>query len=150
MIHLDNREHGAMIMRHINSDFTEVTMKVISRTENGVLQGGVVYENWTGKGGSLLVHIAGFSKRWIDRDMLFVMFDYPFRQLDCKQAFCQVAAKNTEVLEFNKHFGWEEVIKLEGVFPDDDMVLMRMYRDKCRFLNVKPREVRPRRTQDNG
>jgi RimJ/RimL family protein N-acetyltransferase len=150
MIHVNNYDHGQMIMKAINSDFTEVTMQVISRSENGVLYGGVVYENYTGPKGSCLVHIAGFNKRWINRDMLYIMFDFPFRQLDCRQAFCQVAGKNTETLAFNKSFGWEEVITLEDVFPDDDMILMRMRRDNCRYLDVKPRTVQSRRTENNG
>lgn len=150
MIHVCNDDHGRQIMAAIDSQYASVTMKVISRSENGVLQGGVVYENWTGAGGSCLVHIAGFSKRWIDRDMLYIMFDYPFRQLDCTQAFAQVAAKNEEVLAFNKKIGWEEVIRLEDVFPDDDMILMRMKRSACRYLDIKPKTVQSRRIAQNG
>lgn len=148
MIHTNNYEHGHRIMKSINSQFTEVTMQVISRSENGVLLGGAVYENWTGAGGSVLAHISGFAQNWINRDMLFVMFDYPFVQLDCKQAFGQVAAKNTHSIEFNKKMGWEEVIRLEGVFPDDDMILMRLRRENCRFLGIKPRSIKPRVTND--
>ena len=141
MIHTGNEDHGWQIMRAIDSQFSAVTMKVISRSENGELMGGVVYENWTGPNGSCLVHIAGFNKRWIDRDMLYIMFDFPFRQLDCYQAFCQVAGKNTETLAFNKKIGWQEIIRLEHVFPDDDMILMRLKGDDCRYLNVKPKHI---------
>lgn len=150
MIHVNNEDHGQQIMRHIGSDFAPQVMQVISRSKDGVLQGGVVYENYTGPGGSCLVHIAGFNKRWIDRDMLYIMFDYPFKQLDCKQAFCQVAGKKQNVLEFNKTFGWEVLHVLEAVFPDDDMILMRMKRDQCRYLDLKPRHVKSRRTETDG
>lgn len=151
MIHVGNEDHGQQIMKSAGGgNFTKSNMEVISRSENGVLYGGVIYENYTGKGGSILTHIAGFNPRWINRDMLFIMFDYPFRQLDCTQAFGQVAAKNEEVRRFNKSIGWEEHFVLEGVFPDDDMILLRMKRDTCRFLNVKPRTIRPRRALDDG
>ena len=146
MIHTGNSDHGVVIMRSIKSDFTPVTMEVISRTEKGILLGGVIYENWTGPGGSCLVHIAGFTKNWINRDMLWIMFDFPFRQLDCKLAFAQVAAKNTIARAFCESIGWEELHTLEGVFPDDDMVLLRMKRDTCRYLKLKPRTISPRRT----
>jgi RimJ/RimL family protein N-acetyltransferase len=145
MIHFNNEDHGRQIMSSINSTFTPVTMQVISRSEGGVLLGGVVYENYTGPGGSILAHISGFAPNWINRDILFVMFDYPFRQLDCKQAFGQVAAKNTHSIEFNTKLGWETVITLEGVFPDDDMVLMRYRREACRFLSIKPRTLKANR-----
>lgn len=144
MIHTDNHDHGHQIMRAIDSVFTPVTMEVISRSEGGVLLGGVVYENWTGAGGSCLAHIAGFAPNWINRDFLFVMFDYPFVQLDCNQVFGQVHSKNQHSIDFNKKLGWEEVITLEGVFPDGDMILMRYRRENCRFLGIKPRSIKPR------
>lgn len=150
MIHVGNKEHGRRIMQSIQSDFANVTMEVISRSENGILYGGVIYENYTGKGGSVLVHIGAFRDNWINRDMLYVMFDYPFRQLDCKQAFCQVAGKNVHARKFCKSFGWEELVTLEAVFPDDDMILMRMKRDQCRFLDIKPRTIKSRRVSENG
>ncbi len=143
MIHFNEVGHGERIMQAINSTFTPVTMQVISRTsDEGELLGGVVYENYTGRGGSVLAHIAGFTPSWINRDVLYVMFDYPFVQLDCTQVFGQVAAKNTHTLTFSKKLGWEEVITLEGVFPDDDMVLLRYRRKGCRFLGVKPRTIK--------
>lgn len=129
-------------MEGAGSKFTPVTMQVISRTVNGELRGGVVYENWTGEGGSVLVHIASTDKRWINRDMLWVMFDYPFNQLKVTQAFAQVAAKNEDCLKFSKSVGWSEVIRLDAVFPDDDMILLRLRREECRFLDLKPRNIR--------
>lgn len=148
MIHVNNIEHGERIMKAAGSDYSDRLMQVISRSENGVLMGGVVYENYTGAGGSCLVHIAGFEPNWINRDLLWIMFDYPFRQLDCRQAFAQVASKNTKALEFCKSIGWEILHILEAVFPDGDMVLLRMKREQCRFLGIKPRSVTPRGNQN--
>lgn len=142
MIHFDNEDHGHQVMGAIGSSFTPVTMKVISRSENGIFRGGVVYENWTGKGGSVVIHIGSTDKHWINRDMLWVMFDYPFNQLEVNQAFAQVASKNEECLRFSKSVGWKEVIRLDAVFPDDDMILLRLRREECRFLNLKPRQLR--------
>lgn len=150
MIHSGNEEHGQMVMQAMDSMFSPVTMQVISRSEGGKFMGGIVYENYTGKGGSILVHISSTSKHWINRDMLFVMFDYPFKQLDCTQAFAQVKASNADCLAFCQSIGWKEVITLEGVFPDDDMVLLRLRRDDCRFLNLKPRTIRPNKGDHNG
>lgn len=150
MIHLGNADHGDLLMRRIGSRYSKVTMEVISRSEDGVLYGGVVYENYTGKGGSILVHTAGFTKHWINKDMLWIMFDYPFRQLDCKQAFAQVPGNNTDCIKFSKAVGWEEVIRLPAVYPDDDMILFRLYRDRCRFMNLKPSSIKPCKGLQNG
>ena len=142
MIHFSNKDHGEQIMRIAGGLFTPVTMEVISRSENGVLRGGVIYEKYTGKGGSVIVHVGSKDPKWIDRDMLWVMFHYPFVQLDVTQAFAQIAAKNTHALEFSRSVGWTEIIRLEAVYPDDDMVLLRLRREECRFLGLKPRNLR--------
>lgn len=136
-------------MRSIDSQFSPVTMEVISRVENGELLGGVIYENYTGPGGSIEAHIASLAPRWLNRDFLFIMFDYPFRQLDCKQAFVRVAANNEKSLHWCHSLGFKEYVRIEDVFPDGDMILLRMKREECRFLDIKPRTVFSRRT-NNG
>lgn len=150
MIHFSNADHGDQIMRMAGARFSSVNMEVISRTENGVLRGGVVYENYTGEGGSLLVHIGGKDKKWINRDMLWVMFDYPFNQLKVNRAFAQVAGKNKEAYDFCMSIGWKELHRLEAVFPDDDMILLQLRREDCRFLKLKPRTLRSNKGSQNG
>ncbi|QIG66918.1 N-acyltransferase protein [Rhizobium phage RHph_TM3_14A] len=147
-IYHGHQAHGKAVMSSIQSAFSPVTMQVISREENGELYGGVIYENYTGAGGSLLAHVAGFRKNWLNRDMLYIMFDYPFKQLGCRAVFLQVASNNEASLRFAKSLGFKEYVVLEDVFPDADMILLKMKREECRFLNVKPRTVFSRRTDD--
>lgn len=141
MIHINNKEHGKAIALTSKSLYSPVTMQVISRSEKGVLYGGSIFENFTGKGGSIAMHAAGFNKMWVNRDLLFATFDYPFNQLECTRVFGQVPAKNADALHFNYNLGFKHVIRLEGVFPDGDMVLMQMLREDCRFLSIKPRSI---------
>jgi len=141
VICIGNVEHGQRIMAETSAHFSSVTMQVISRTKDTILQGGVVFENWTGEGGTCLAHVAGFNPHWLDRDFMFIMFDYPFKQLDCRSVFVQVASKNDKSLHFTKSIGFVECARIEDVFPDDDMILLRLKRDDCRFLNIKPRSV---------
>lgn len=150
MIHTNNLEHGERLMHAINSDFSEVTMQVISRSENGILYGGVVFENYTGRGGSIEAHIAAMVPNWINRDFLWIMFDYPFKQLACRKAFVRIAAKNKHTIDFCTSMGFENVAVIGGVFPDDDMVILSLDRDGCRFLNLKPRHLKSRRTEEHG
>lgn len=135
-------------MELIDSQFSPVTMQVISRVEEDELICGVVYENWTGAGGSIEAHIASFGPRWLNRDFLYIMFDYPFNQLECKQAFVRVKAKNEKSIHWCHSLGFKDYVTIEDVFPDDDMILMRMKREECRFLNIKPRTVKSRRIED--
>lgn len=148
MIVVGSKAHGSRIMEDINSKFSSEVMEVISREEDGELYGGIVYENYTGPGGSIEAHVSSFHPRWLNRDLLYIIFDYPFKQLDCKLAFIRVKAKNTKSLHWVRSLGFKDYITIEDVFPDDDMVVLRMKRDECRFLNVKPGSVISRRIEN--
>lgn len=150
MIHVGNKQHGKMIMKSIQSEFTPVTMKVISREEQEELYGGVIYENWTGAGGSVIAHVAGFKPNWMNRDMLYIIFDYPFKQLEVNQVFTQIASKNEKSIKFCEALGFKRIITLEGVYPDDDVILFNLKKADCRFLNVKPKTVMSRRVSTDG
>lgn len=150
MIFTDNLEHGERIMRSFNAQYAEVTMEVISRAEQGVLYGGVVYENYTGKGGSCLVHVAGFVPNWLNRDLLYIIFDYPYKQLECNRTFAQIKASNTASLEFCLSLGYEKITTLEGVYSDDDMILLQLRKADCRYLDIKPRHVRSNKEVSHG
>lgn len=148
MIYIDNVIHGKQVMESIDSIFSDVTMQVISREENSELYAAVVYENYTGEGGSIEAHIGTFTKRWLNRDFLYIVFDYPFNQLKCNQAFVKVKAKNEKSLNWCRSLGFKDLITIEDVFPDDDMVVLRMKREECRYLDIKPHKVKSKRTTD--
>jgi RimJ/RimL family protein N-acetyltransferase len=98
------------------------------------LLGGVIYKDYTGPGGSITAHTAGFNKRWVNEEMLWVCFDYPFNQLKVKKMWGQVPASNQKALKFNKSLGFEVEQVIKDVYPDGDMNLMSMYREQCRYL----------------
>lgn len=148
MIYIGNIEHGDKVMESIDSLFSQISMQVISREENDTLLAAVVYENYTGEGGSIEAHIGSFGPRWLNRDFLYIIFDYPFNQLKCKQAFVRVKSKNEKSLNWCRSLGFKDYVTIEDVFPDDDMILLRMKRDECRYLNIKPRTIKSKRTTD--
>lgn len=138
-IRFNDMDDGREICEAAGSCFNPLADVSIARlTPEGKLMGGVVYNGYTGKGGSIGLHYAGFHPRWFSRDMLFVCFDYPFNQLGVKKIFGQVPASNAQAIKVNLHMGFvpEKVIK--DVYPDGDMLLVAMYREQCRFLNLVP------------
>lgn len=114
----------------------------ISRTIDGELAGGVTYAGYTGA--SIHMHMAGFRPDWGDRDMLWVCFDYPFNQLGCKKVFAQVPETNTKALEIDQRLGFKIVAKIEDVFPDGACYVLALAREDCRWLKLKPRNIRSR------
>lgn len=113
----------------------------ISRVRDGLLLGGVVYYHNTGE--SIAVHVAAFEENWLNRDLLWVMFDYPFNQLGVKRIFAEISEDNTQALKFNENLGFYTVATIEGVFPNNvACVVRRIDREGCRFLKIKPRTIR--------
>jgi RimJ/RimL family protein N-acetyltransferase len=109
----------------------------IARYERGKLYGGVLYTNYTGRGGSIQIHVASFLPRWVNRSILWVTFDYPFNQLGVKKVFGQVPADNEKALKFDLNLGFKVEGQIKDVYPSGDMLLLSMYRDECRFLTMK-------------
>jgi hypothetical protein len=107
------------------------------------LMGGVVFTQSTGPGGSAIIHSAGFHPNWVNRTMLWLTFDYPFNQIGVEKLFGQVPANNAEALKFNENLGFTVEHVIKGVYPEEDMLLMSIVRDKCRFLKMRIPKLMP-------
>lgn len=133
-------EHGGLIgkaCRVIPNPRCDI---VISRmSPEGKLLGGVIYQSFTGT--SIQVHVAGFSPNWLSKDLLWVVFDYPFSQLKVGTVFSQIRESNKVALEFNLKIGFKEVCRIDGVFPEGQCVITSITRDTCRWLNIKPKSL---------
>lgn len=142
MIRFNDILDGQMIAKASEAMYNPRTDMVIARLdEDGEIMGGVLYQDYTGVGGSMTMHVAGFAPNWVNRDMLWVSFHYPFDQLQLTRVYGRVKSTNEHALEFDKKLGFTEVYREEGVFPDADLVVLRMKKDECRHLRVKPRNV---------
>lgn len=142
MIQMNNPEHGYAIAEAAGVIFNPEADVIISRLSNEELVGGVLYNGYTRA--SINMHVAAFSPRWGSRDMLWVCFDYPFNQLGCKKVFGQVPSKNEHALEFNLKLGFKIETLIPDVFPEDDLLVVSMVREDCRWLNIKPRTLFPK------
>lgn len=81
------------------------------------------------------MHIASDgSRRWMTREFLFHSFAYPFIQLKLRRVTGLVPAKNKDALRFDHHLGFEVEGVCRHALPDDDIVVMGLLRDSCRYL----------------
>lgn len=104
--------------------------------------GGVVFHNWTGRGGSVTMHDAGVEDtNWATRDFLWSVFDYAFNQLGCEVVVGPVPSTKTRALDVNRRLGFRQEAVVRGVFPDGDLVLMTMRRADCRWLRYRPKGI---------
>jgi RimJ/RimL family protein N-acetyltransferase len=139
-IRFNDRSDGEAIAKLAGTDYNPNVNVSFCRVRDGVRLGGVVFSGYTHE--SIGIHSGAWAPRWINRDMLFVTFDYPFNQLGVKRLFGQVPETNHHALEFNFKLGFRVVARIEGVFPDNvACIVMRMDREDCRMLSVKPRNM---------
>jgi RimJ/RimL family protein N-acetyltransferase len=112
----------------------------ICRLRDDVRLGGVMFSNYTTE--SIAIHSGSWTEHWINRDMLFATFDYPFKQLKVNRIFGYVPENNLHAIQFNKNVGFTHVATIPGMFEHGvACYLMKLEREDCRFLNVKPRGI---------
>ncbi|HEY5970705.1 MAG TPA: GNAT family protein [Pseudoxanthomonas sp.] len=134
-------EHGDAIALAAGTFFVPKIDISIGRERDGTLLGGVVFNNFTDE--SIEIHSAAFNDHWVNRDLIFVTFDYPFNQLGVKRLFGRVAEHNLRAIRFNTKLGFKPVARIEGVYRHGiACIVMRMDREDCRFLGVKPRSIK--------
>jgi len=124
------KEHGVEIVR--SEDF-----QALGRVNKELALLGVVgYNGFCGN--TCMMHVAGVGN-WINRELLYAAFDYPFRQLGVAQVFAPVAATNARALKLDKHLGFVEHSRFPDAWADGvDLVLLTMRKTDCKWL--KPLE----------
>lgn len=142
MIEFSNPEHGERIAASAGVLFNPRYDVVVARTERGDLYGGTVFKDYTGV--SVAGHMAGFNPRWINKDLLWVTFDYAFNQLKVATLFGPIKETNSKALELDLKLGFSPTARIKDVFPCGDMILLSMKRDQCRWLDMP----RPKRFEE--
>ena len=132
MVIVGSLAQARTIAKEAGTHFNPECDVAIVRVEEGELLGGVIFTGYTGA--SIRAHIAGLKPRWIDRDMLWMMFHYPFDQLAVRKIFGHVHSTNRKALDFNTKLGFKIEVQIDGVYRDADLVVMSMRREECRWL----------------
>jgi len=141
-IRFNNRDDGFAIAEVAGTAFNPFRDVSICRVKDDVPYGGVIFCNYTEE--SIAMHSGGFRSNWTNRDILFVMFDYPFNQLKVNRIFGYVPEDNEHAIHINENLGFVHVVRIEGLFKNNTAcLLMKMERTACRFLGIRPRTIRP-------
>lgn len=141
MIVFNNVGDGFEIAKAIPRCYNPAVDVVISRhdDESGKLLGGVIYDGYTRN--CIFIHQAGFSKRWLTGDMLWIAFDYPFNSLKVGKLAGTIPSSKPELLAFNLKLGFKEECRIKDAYPNGDMIVLTMTRDECRWLRLKPKTL---------
>lgn len=104
----------------------------------GVLVAVVVYDGFSRCDCNMHLASDG-SGKWMNKAILAASFAYPFIQLRLNRVTGLVPAKNDEALKLNEHLGFVREGLCLKALPDDDMVVMGLLRENCRWV---PKESR--------
>ena len=100
---------------------------------DGKIIAGVVIDNYK-KNASCSIHCAGDGGKWLNRKFLFVVFDYVFRQLQCKVVVNQVDSSNDKSIRFTSHLGFKESFRINGACENGDLIIFTLRREDCRWI----------------
>lgn len=88
-------------------------------------------------GASVLGHLAGVGRKWMNREFLWYCFHYPFEQLKVNKILGLVTSDNLEAQRLDKHLGFTLEATLKDCAPKGDLLVYSMTRDQCRWLSLK-------------
>lgn len=108
----------------------------IGWAKNGELVAGVAYANWNGV--NVECHIASDgSRKWLTREYLWTIFDYPFNQLGVNRITVCVGEGNRDSTRFVEHLGFILEARLKGAHPTGDLLIFRLLRQDCRWIRMR-------------
>ena len=105
--------------------------------------GGFVIGQYLGAGASALMHVAGEGKRWCTRELLWLVFDYGFNQLDCCKLMGQVRSDNHYALAMYLRAGGRIEAVIRDAYKGAHMLILTTTRETCPWLDYTPRVWRP-------
>lgn len=111
----------------------DATARAIGLVQDGELRAVVVYDRFSEV--DCCMHIASDgTRRWMSREYLVKVFAYPFVQLGLRRVTGLVAAKNADAMRFDLNIGFKIEGRMRQAMPDDDLMVLGMLREECRFL----------------
>jgi RimJ/RimL family protein N-acetyltransferase len=140
MIVFNDLRDAGEICRLAPTTFHPGVDQCVSRRDRwGAFIGGAILTDYTGAGGSVCMHAASVTPRWLCRDLLWVVFDYAFTQLGVARVFVQVSSKNQRSLTFTSKLGFKHATVIPGVFLDADLHVKCLEAAECRWTRLAPR-----------
>lgn len=130
-----NQEYmGAWLSNKLGEKLPENTT-CIGLEKDGNLVAVVGYCGFRAK--SCVIHVAAIDHNWINKDLLWASFDYPFNKLGVSVILATVSSNNEDSLKLSRHLGFVDKAYIEDAHDDGDLVILAMRREQCRWLDIK-------------
>ena len=107
----------------------------IGQEKDGNLVAVIAFCNFVNN--SCAMHIGTVGENWMDRNLLWACFDYPFIKLEKKVILATMEASNDEAIKLNRHLGFQDKALIEDAHENGDLLLMAMRKEDCKWLNLQ-------------
>jgi RimJ/RimL family protein N-acetyltransferase len=104
----------------------------IGQEKDGNLIAVLGYNNLTPN--SCQIHVASTDVYWLNKDLLFAIFDYPFNKLKVKVILAPICKGNVKSLNLCRKLGFEQVADIPYGHPEGDLIVVAMKRNQCKWL----------------
>jgi hypothetical protein len=135
-IRIDEPGAGAWIMERAHGYFRDGWDHSFSSHRDGRILGGFALVGYFGA--SMTMHMAAEDPRWFSRDLAWLAFHYPFRQLKCRKLLAPVKSTDYTTIAMNLRAGWTIEAVLKDTLPDGHMLILGMTEDACHWLDHQP------------
>lgn len=97
---------------------------------------GIWFENYNGA--NMMMHVAAVpASSWMNKEILWYTFYYPFIECGCKRVTGLVAETNHQARSFDERLGFTLETRLKDAAPDGDLLVYSMFREDCRWLRLR-------------
>jgi len=95
---------------------------------------GVAYADWNGP--NLVAHIASDgTRRWMSREYLWTIFDYPFNQQGVRRVTCMIGEGNRESVNLCERLGFTLEARLKAAHRTGDLLIFSLFREDCKWIS---------------
>lgn len=82
------------------------------------------------------MHIGTIGEAWMNKDLLWACFDYPFNKLEKKVILATLDNANEKAVRLNRHLGFQEICVINDAHENGNLLVMTMRREDCKWLNL--------------
>lgn len=129
---------GPWIAKQLGTDWFPGRGSVIGLWEDEIGPvAGCLYESCNGS--SIIGHLAGIGRKWMNREYLWYCYYYPFEELKVNKIIGIVESTNLEAQRLDEHMGFTLEATLKEAAPNGDLLIYTMTKDQCKWLTLKDR-----------
>lgn len=127
---------GPWLMKIIDGEWIPGKGSVIGLWEDGVGPiAGCYYESCNGA--SVIGHLGGIGRKWMNREYLWFCFHYPFEILKVNKIIGIVTSDNLAARKLDEHMGFVLEATLKDAAPKGDLLIYTMTKDQCKWLHLR-------------